>query len=436
MNPKTNIENRLKAIFKAIDFLLHPQILSTDPVQKLKSRVVVILLLFNITIVLTGALFVSPLVEVKFFQVLNALTSIFFLLYFKRTGNFNTVALGTATSIFTAICCITYLKSGLYSSDVFWYCVLIINMVLFLDRRKAIYFIAAGYVFIVGMYFVEKHGWVDFRANILLYTPEKQLINIIVIYTTTAVISYQLFDLEKVRYLLEMRNKDKMLEMEQMIAKKTSEMSLLRSSLGKDFHDEMGNKLTGISMLTRIAIHKIEKNEIAELPELISKIHIISNELFDGTKDFIWSVDYRSDYVSYFFDYMAHFGDTFLKPLQISFIAEHQYSEQEFELIKFTENAATQLLWICKEIINNAAKHSRGDEITFTMYKKSDTESVIVIADNGSGFDPKQVQRRGLENIEKRSKRINGQVLFNSVVGKTTFEISIPTYYAKEHTHH
>ena len=70
-------------------------------------------------------------------------------------------------------------------------------------------------------------------------------------------------------------------------ALRKEEQSRIRERTAEDFHDEVGNKLTRINVLTSVLQSKIEKpNPDAE--RIIQQIQDNSLQLYAGTRDILW----------------------------------------------------------------------------------------------------------------------------------------------------
>ena len=74
---------------------------------------------------------------------------------------------------------------------------------------------------------------------------------------------------------------------------KIEERENVRKKSSADFHDEAGNKITKISLLTELA--KREVNGKEDLKEYLDKIEENTKELSTGMRDFIWVLDPAKD---------------------------------------------------------------------------------------------------------------------------------------------
>lgn len=81
-----------------------------------------------------------------------------------------------------------------------------------------------------------------------------------------------------------------------------------------------------------------------------------------------------------------------------------------------------QVLYICREVLNNVEKHARARRLTLEVFFKAQ-ELQIVMTDDGRGFDVKLVPSQGnygLTIMHERADSINGQILLSSSPGKGT----------------
>ena len=83
------------------------------------------------------------------------------------------------------------------------------------------------------------------------------------------------------------------------------------------------------------------------------------------------------------------------------------------------------LFRITQEALTNVAKHGRASRVTVTL-EEVDERTILTIADNGAGFDPKASQpagagtKWGLILIRERAEVVGGQVRIDSGPGKGT----------------
>ena len=82
----------------------------------------------------------------------------------------------------------------------------------------------------------------------------------------------------------------------------------------------------------------------------------------------------------------------------------------------------TQLLYIVREALSNAARHSRGSRIAVSLQPAADAMALLSIQDNGRGFDPAEprVGGHGLDNMAERTLQLGGMLELKSQPGHGT----------------
>jgi len=197
---------------------------------------------------------------------------------------------------------------------------------------------------------------------------------------------------------------------------KHQEQVRIRRQTAEDFHDDIGNKLTRIVVLTDILDRKsVSQNE--ELKSLISQIRENAANLYSGAKDILWALDPQSDDLSEVILRIKNFAIDLFSNTDIDLVFE------DFELhynkplpLEFSRN----LNMIFKELLNNILKHANASQVILTA-KSNQGKVEITLIENGKGYiETGQEQGKGLANIKVRTKRINGLIIVHSGPGKGT----------------
>lgn len=205
-------------------------------------------------------------------------------------------------------------------------------------------------------------------------------------------------------------------------AKRIQEIEKVRKKIADDFHDDLGHKLTRISLYSEML-----KNQSAVEPgklQYINKISDAANSLFYETKDFIWSIDPDNDTVYDVLVYLKDFGDEFFSRSAIAFKVD-EISEQ-FKSYKLPMKWKREVILIFKEAMNNALKHSKAEAVELKA-ELSQSELIISLYDNGQGFDVKNIdsQGRGIKSIEKRAEAVKGNLEIKAGERGTQIKLSV-----------
>lgn len=191
----------------------------------------------------------------------------------------------------------------------------------------------------------------------------------------------------------------------------------LKRKTAVDFHDEVGYRLTKISILSELIKRKLPEPILSSIPQLI-QISEISNEIYNGTKDFIWSIDPQNDTVYELFVRLKDFGDEFFNATKIDFKTEG--FGEELKNYYLNSDWKRHLMLIFKEAMNNTLRHSCAGQVILSMCIDKN-KLIIQLDDNGKGFDKIEAcSGSGLNNIKSRAEKINGSIQINSKPGAGT----------------
>lgn len=321
-----------------------------------------------------------------------------------------------------------YNTGGIYSVEVVWTLVCLISQCIFINYRVGI----AGGIFVLFFYlylFSSEYFHPEMSLQYKQYILSHSSINNYLTLTFVTILILVLLGtfaraLTAANKKIEELSKDKIHSLERMLEEKTTELSVIRQSLAKDFHDEMGNKLASISILSQaIALKKDDALTNEETKKMLHNINIHAKDLYEGTKDFIWSIDFKHDYIFELYIYLREFGESFFSKLNINFASESFIPEDKS--IRIDPVAGRQVLFICKEIMTNAAKHGHCDEVKMQVTLEAG-QIILTIADNGCGFDLNTVTKRGLNNIIKRTEKTGIDLTIKSDPKGSVFTLKIP----------
>jgi signal transduction histidine kinase len=208
-------------------------------------------------------------------------------------------------------------------------------------------------------------------------------------------------------------NRQKIIE-----ATKREESLKIRQQTAEDFHDELGNKLTRITVLSEILDTKLDPDN-NDQKKLLEQIRQNASSLYNGTKDILWALDPQSDNL---FEILSHIND-FGKELFLDTPIEFEFKgiEESLNEIRLPMEYSRNIPMIFKELLNNTLKHSQASQVRITLDNVEKEEVSLSLKDNGCGFDENEIKKgQGINNIITRTKRINGQIRIDSKKGEGT----------------
>jgi two-component system sensor histidine kinase NreB len=98
------------------------------------------------------------------------------------------------------------------------------------------------------------------------------------------------------------------------------------------------------------------------------------------------------------------------------------------EIQKFNLDTDIYIFRIIQESLNNVIKHSEATEFNI-QFIYSDKYLMIIVSDNGHGFDAnviRHAQTYGLMNMSERVKALNGNMSIDSSLNGTLLKLKIP----------
>jgi ligand-binding sensor domain-containing protein/signal transduction histidine kinase len=188
---------------------------------------------------------------------------------------------------------------------------------------------------------------------------------------------------------------------------KAQEAENVRKRVAMDFHDEMGNQLASITALINLINIRYSKQDY-QIDDLLKKLSQHAQTLFYGTKDFIWSIDPKSDHAEVILMNIRDFGEDLFQGTGIDFHFDNTIAKDHITL---PSGYSRHITLICKEVFTNIVKHAGASLVQVRAVAVED-HLVISISDNGRGFDVAGARKLGfgLENMRARARKINGEI--------------------------
>ncbi|MEM1319779.1 MAG: two-component regulator propeller domain-containing protein [Bacteroidota bacterium] len=202
----------------------------------------------------------------------------------------------------------------------------------------------------------------------------------------------------------------------QIQAARYEEREALRKNNAADFHDELGHRLTKVSLFLELAEREAPNN--TKLKKFLTKIKSNTTGLSEGIRDLIWSLDPQKDSLFQTLTRLQEFGDRLFEFSDIRFQLDR--IDSSLEQIELEPDTRKQVLMIFKEAMNNTLKYSYAEK-ALLQTQVHNGHILIIFKDDGQGFDlTKATQGYGLKNMEERAERITAQLTIKAVKGEGT----------------
>ncbi|WP_419868881.1 sensor histidine kinase [Chryseobacterium sp. CT-SW4] len=240
------------------------------------------------------------------------------------------------------------------------------------------------------------------------------LFNLFFVLFVVAVIIYiNKYKLRKKEYLNEIEIKNEVHQKEIL----TTQLEIQRitmQQIGRELHDNIGQKLTLVSLYTQQLLHENKVPQVTERIEQVSQIinqslqdlRSLSKTLTDdkiNQKEIVALIQEEVD------------NSNLFKRCHISF--KHNFEHLDLGFVH-----KNVLLRITQEFIQNSIKHSRCENIWITLNTSDESLWELKIQDDGIGFDSSLAASNGigLTNMKNRAEIIGADFSLNSKPNRGT----------------
>jgi signal transduction histidine kinase len=203
---------------------------------------------------------------------------------------------------------------------------------------------------------------------------------------------------------------------------KLAEIERVRINAAQDFHDELGSKLTIISLFTELTKSKLN-GHYHEVGPYLDKVSDTAGSLYHSMKDLIWALNPEQDTVQDLFLQLKDFGDELFDQTGVEFKSQGIDTPLRDKVIPMEYKR--HILLIFKELMNNSLKHSDCTAVWLTI--NEDAQKLkIILEDNGVGFNSSdEYDGDGLKNIYSRANKIHGKISVCSNNRGTSVTLSV-----------
>ena len=228
---------------------------------------------------------------------------------------------------------------------------------------------------------------------------------------------------------------DYSMNMEQQVRERTEEVINLqrentrlrimeeKERLYRDLHDSLGARLTNINICNNVA-KSIIHNDMSRTEEMLVRIDANCEQAIEDMKNLL------SEGASEMFNeelFGPKMVERFRKRLSLQNIELKTKIPDRNDFPPLSKEIYHELNMILEELITNVLKHAYAKKIRLIVsFRKN--EMILEFTDNGIGMKEKSIDRGyGLGNIEKRTARLNSELIVNTLPGRgTSYLIKIP----------
>lgn len=196
----------------------------------------------------------------------------------------------------------------------------------------------------------------------------------------------------------------------------------LRSKIARDLHDEIGSTLTGINILSKVAMQ--DGLEEATMKSYLRKIKDNSGSIMERMSDIIWAINPVNDSFDKIILRMKEFTAEMLEPAGINY-----YFNEEglLDHARLNLEQRKDIYLIFKEAVNNAVKYSNATVVNIVLRGAADSLKMTIM-DNGDGFDAQTTYPgNGIKNMQERAVGMSAALSIDSIKGTgTTITLEVP----------
>jgi len=176
-----------------------------------------------------------------------------------------------------------------------------------------------------------------------------------------------------------------------------------RLRIARDIHDDLGARLTHISLVSGGA--SAHAHSLEDAKDIFDKISFMTRDLVSALYETVWTVDPKNDNLEALVNHISQLVENLCSSSSMAYRIRVGELRDGHAV---SSDVRHHIILIVKEAVNNAVKYSQGSELSVEINQGSLLE--IKIRDNGSGFDVETASGNGLKNLQWRARAIGGML--------------------------
>jgi signal transduction histidine kinase len=209
------------------------------------------------------------------------------------------------------------------------------------------------------------------------------------------------------------------------LAERGRELSIVeeRNRLARELHDSVSQKLFGLVLTAEAAATLLERDSSAAADQ-VARLLELAQEALTELRELIFELRPPS---------LEQEGLAATLRKQVEMLRRVHGREIELRIAGAADcapEAEADVLRVAQEALANALRHAGAERIELRMEAR-DGRLLVVVADDGAGFDPAdpalRARRLGLTSMEERARALGGTLAVVSRVGEgTTVTLEVP----------
>jgi signal transduction histidine kinase/ligand-binding sensor domain-containing protein len=198
----------------------------------------------------------------------------------------------------------------------------------------------------------------------------------------------------------------------------------VRARIATDLHDDLGARLSRISILSEVAARRVS-NDAASAAHLLDEVGDTARSLIETTADITWAVDPRQDDLASLAGRVRRFAADMLDARDIHWTFD---APENGATIRLSPEHRRHVLLVFQEAINNVVRHARARRVSLGLGVDGHRLRAR-IEDDGRGFatDDASIAGRGLSNMASRARELGGELIVASEpAGGTRVHLAVP----------
>lgn len=190
----------------------------------------------------------------------------------------------------------------------------------------------------------------------------------------------------------------------------------MRSRIATDLHDDLGARLSRISILSEVAARRVS-SDAPSAERLLGEVGETARSLIEAAADITWSVDPAQDDLASLAARIRRFAADILDARDIAWT----FDVPEDGSLKLSPERRRHVLLVFQEAINNIVRHAQARRVTMRLQVIGGT-LYAEITDDGRGIEATSASAdgRGLSNMRSRARALGGDLTITSGDGEGT----------------